>query len=68
MAGVKLAAGDEVIHFGTIRANDPAAVVVTIAGHQRRPAGNGTWNGEGDGFRGIPGQGPGHGGVRATGS
>ncbi|MFK0040740.1 DNA topoisomerase (ATP-hydrolyzing) subunit A [Paenarthrobacter sp. NPDC090517] len=32
MAGIKLAAGDEVIHFGTVRADDPAAVVVTIAG------------------------------------
>ncbi|MGO4589738.1 DNA gyrase/topoisomerase IV subunit A [Paenarthrobacter sp. 2TAF44] len=32
MAGIKLADGDEVIHFGTVRADDPAAVVVTIAG------------------------------------
>lgn len=32
MAGIKLAADDEVIHFGTVRADDPAAVVVTIAG------------------------------------
>ncbi|MDR6439204.1 DNA gyrase subunit A [Paenarthrobacter nicotinovorans] len=32
MAGIKLAAGDDVIHFGAVRANDPAAVVVTIAG------------------------------------
>ncbi|WP_059389110.1 DNA gyrase/topoisomerase IV subunit A, partial [Arthrobacter sp. Hiyo1] len=32
MAGIKLGVGDDVIHFGTVRANDPAAVVVTIAG------------------------------------
>jgi DNA gyrase subunit A len=32
MAGIKLAAGDRVLHFGTARADDAAAVVVTIAG------------------------------------
>ncbi len=31
MAGVKLGPGDSVIHFGAVRAEDPAAVVVTIA-------------------------------------
>jgi DNA gyrase subunit A len=32
MAGIKLAAGDEVLHFGTVRPDDDDAVVVTIAG------------------------------------
>jgi DNA gyrase subunit A len=32
MAGIKLAPGDRVLHFGTARSADDAAVVVTIAG------------------------------------
>ena len=32
MAGIKLAAGDQVIFFGAVRPQDEAAVVVTIAG------------------------------------
>ena len=32
MAGIKLADGDEVLHFGTVRPDDDDAVVVTIAG------------------------------------
>ncbi|MDQ0801586.1 DNA topoisomerase IV subunit A [Arthrobacter sp. SLBN-112] len=32
MAGIKLAAGDQVIFFGAVRPNDEAAVVVSIAG------------------------------------
>jgi DNA gyrase subunit A len=32
MAGIKLTPGDRVLHFGTARPDDPAAVVVTIAG------------------------------------
>jgi DNA gyrase subunit A len=32
MAGIKLAAGDQVIFFGAVQPNDDAAVVVTIAG------------------------------------
>ncbi|MBG6190697.1 DNA gyrase subunit A [Arthrobacter sp. CAN_A212] len=31
MAGIKLGTGDSVIHFGAVTADDPAAVVVTVA-------------------------------------
>jgi DNA gyrase subunit A len=31
VAGIKLAGDDVVLHFGAVRAEDPAAVVVTIA-------------------------------------
>ncbi|MFF2840438.1 DNA topoisomerase (ATP-hydrolyzing) subunit A [Paenarthrobacter sp. NPDC057981] len=64
MAGIKLAAGDEVIHFGTVRANDPAAVVVTIAGTNGALPGTAPGTAKVTAFGEYPAKGRATGGVR----
>ncbi|NHW48973.1 DNA topoisomerase IV subunit A [Paenarthrobacter sp. MSM-2-10-13] len=64
MAGIKLAAGDEVIHFGTVRANDPAAVVVTIAGTTGALPGTAPGTAKVTAFEEYPAKGRATGGVR----
>ncbi|UXM93408.1 DNA topoisomerase (ATP-hydrolyzing) subunit A [Paenarthrobacter sp. JL.01a] len=64
MAGIKLAAGDEVIHFGTVRANDPAAVVVTIAGTNGALPGTAPGTAKVTAFEEYPAKGRATGGVR----
>ncbi|MFJ4261768.1 DNA topoisomerase (ATP-hydrolyzing) subunit A [Paenarthrobacter nicotinovorans] len=64
MAGIKLAAGDEVIHFGTVRANDPAAVVVTIAGANGALPGTAPGTAKVTAFEEYPAKGRATGGVR----
>jgi DNA gyrase subunit A len=65
MAGIKLAAGDDVIHFGTVRANDPAAVVVTIAGTTGALPGTAPGTAKVTAFEEYPVKGRATGGVRA---
>ncbi|OFI38997.1 DNA topoisomerase IV [Arthrobacter sp. SW1] len=65
MAGIKLAAGDEVIHFGTVRADDPAAVVVTIAGSNGALPGTAPGTAKVTAFDEFPAKGRATGGVRA---
>ncbi|MFI2563630.1 DNA topoisomerase (ATP-hydrolyzing) subunit A [Paenarthrobacter sp. NPDC018779] len=65
MAGIKLAAGDEVIHFGTVRPNDPAAVVVTIAGTVGALPGTAPGTAKVTAFEEYPAKGRATGGVRA---
>ncbi|WP_120520881.1 DNA gyrase/topoisomerase IV subunit A [Arthrobacter celericrescens] len=65
MAGIKLAAGDEVIHFGTVRADDPAAVVVTIAGSTDALPGTAPGTAKVTAFEEYPAKGRATGGVRA---
>ncbi|WP_115789942.1 DNA gyrase/topoisomerase IV subunit A [Arthrobacter silvisoli] len=65
MAGIKLAAGDEVIHFGTVRADDPAAVVVTIAGSNGALPGTAPGTAKVTAFEEYPAKGRATGGVRA---
>ena len=60
MAGIKLAAGDRVLFFGTVAAADDAAVVVTIAGTNGALPGTAPGNCQGDGVRRIPRQGTGN--------
>ncbi|WOH20421.1 DNA topoisomerase IV subunit A [Paenarthrobacter sp. GOM3] len=64
MAGIKLAAGDEVIHFGAVRANDPAAVVVTIAGTNGALPGTAPGTAKVTAFDEYPAKGRATGGVR----
>lgn len=64
MAGIKLAVGDEVIHFGTVRANDPAAVVVTIAGTNGALPGTAPGTAKVTAFEEYPAKGRATGGVR----
>ncbi|TVU59922.1 DNA topoisomerase IV subunit A [Paenarthrobacter nitroguajacolicus] len=64
MAGIKLAAGDDVIHFGTVRANDPAAVVVTIAGTNGALPGTAPGTAKVTAFDEYPAKGRATGGVR----
>ena len=64
MAGIKLAAGDEVIHFGTVRADDPAAVVVTIAGTNGALPGTAPGTAKVTAFEEYPVKGRATGGVR----
>lgn len=64
MAGIKLAAGDEVIHFGAVRADDPAAVVVTIAGTQGALPGTAPGTAKVTAFGEYPSKGRATGGVR----
>ncbi|MDI2034282.1 DNA gyrase/topoisomerase IV subunit A [Paenarthrobacter nitroguajacolicus] len=64
MAGIKLAAGDEVIHFGAVRANDPAAVVVTIAGTNGALPGTAPGTAKVTAFEEYPAKGRATGGVR----
>ncbi|WP_311215486.1 MULTISPECIES: DNA topoisomerase IV subunit A [unclassified Arthrobacter] len=64
MAGIKLAAGDDVIHFGTVRANDPAAVVVTIAGTNGALPGTAPGTAKVTAFEEYPAKGRATGGVR----
>lgn len=65
MAGIKLAAGDEVIHFGTVRADDPSAVVVTIAGSNGALPGTAPGTAKITPFEEYPVKGRATGGVRA---
>ncbi|HKU35967.1 MAG TPA: DNA topoisomerase IV subunit A [Paenarthrobacter sp.] len=65
MAGIKLAAGDEVIHFGAVRPNDPAAVVVTIAGTVGALPGTAPGTAKVTAFEEYPAKGRATGGVRA---
>ncbi|MFK0008857.1 DNA topoisomerase (ATP-hydrolyzing) subunit A [Paenarthrobacter sp. NPDC090520] len=65
MAGIKLAAGDEVIHFGAVRPNDPAAVVVTIAGTVGALPGTAPGTAKVTAFDEYPAKGRATGGVRA---
>ncbi|MEV7606678.1 DNA topoisomerase IV subunit A [Paenarthrobacter sp. NPDC089322] len=64
MAGIKLAAGDEVIHFGAVRADDPAAVVVTIAGTNGALPGTAPGTAKVTAFEEYPAKGRATGGVR----
>ncbi len=64
MAGIKLTAGDDVIHFGTVRANDPAAVVVTIAGTIGALPGTAPGTAKVTAFEEYPAKGRATGGVR----
>lgn len=64
MAGIKLAAGDEVIHFGTVRADDPDAVVVTIAGTTGALPGTAPGTAKVTAFEEYPAKGRATGGVR----
>ncbi|MBU8865485.1 DNA gyrase/topoisomerase IV subunit A [Paenarthrobacter aromaticivorans] len=64
MAGIKLADGDEVIHFGTVRADDPAAVVVTIAGTNGALPGTAPGTAKVTAFEEYPSKGRATGGVR----
>ncbi len=65
MAGIKLGDGDDVIHFGTVRANDPAAVVVTIAGSNGALPGTAPGTAKITPFEEYPAKGRATGGVRA---
>ncbi|WP_028266771.1 DNA gyrase/topoisomerase IV subunit A [Arthrobacter sp. MA-N2] len=65
MAGIKLADGDDVIHFGTVRADDPAAVVVTIAGTNGALPGTAPGTAKVTPFGEYPAKGRATGGVRA---
>jgi DNA gyrase subunit A len=65
MAGIKLADGDDVIHFGAVRANDPAAVVVTIAGSNGALPGTAPGTAKITPFEEYPAKGRATGGVRA---
>ncbi|NYD79559.1 DNA gyrase/topoisomerase IV subunit A [Arthrobacter cupressi] len=65
MAGIKLAPGDEVLHFGTVRADDPAAVVVTIAGNNGALPGTAPGTAKVTAFDEYPAKGRATGGVRA---
>ncbi|MCX2747920.1 DNA topoisomerase IV subunit A [Arthrobacter sp. MI7-26] len=65
MAGIKLAAGDDVIHFGTVRADDPSAVVVTIAGSNGALPGTAPGTAKTTPFEEYPAKGRATGGVRA---
>ncbi|MCI0141614.1 DNA topoisomerase IV subunit A [Arthrobacter bambusae] len=65
MAGIKLGDGDDVIHFGTVRATDPAAVVVTIAGSNGALPGTAPGTAKITPFEEYPAKGRATGGVRA---
>lgn len=65
MAGIKLGDGDDVIHFGAVRANDPAAVVVTIAGSNGALPGTAPGTAKITPFEEYPAKGRATGGVRA---
>lgn len=65
MQGIKLGADDEVIHFGTVRADDPAAVVVTISGTKGALPGTAPGTAKVTAFEEYPAKGRATGGVRA---
>ena len=65
MAGIKLAPGDQVLHFGTFRADDAAAVVVTIAGTEGALPGTAPGAAKVTALSEYPAKGRGTGGVRA---
>ena len=65
MAGIKLAVGDRVLHFGTARADDEAAVVVTIAGTEGALPGTAPGAAKVTALSEYPSKGRGTGGVRA---
>src|SRR4029453_3929486 len=64
MAGIKLAANDLVLHFGAVRADDPAAVVVTIAGSNGALPGTAPGTAKVTAFDEYPSKGRATGGVR----
>ncbi|QDW29515.1 DNA topoisomerase IV subunit A [Arthrobacter sp. KBS0702] len=65
MAGIKLAAGDRVLHFGTARSDDDAAVVVTIAGAEGALPGTAPGAAKVTALAEYPAKGRGTAGVRA---
>ncbi|MEQ4518297.1 DNA topoisomerase IV subunit A [Pseudarthrobacter sp. B907] len=65
MAGIKLAAGDRVLHFGTAGATDDAAVVVTIAGTEGALPGTAPGAAKVTALAEYPAKGRGTAGVRA---
>jgi len=65
MAGIKLAAGDRVLHFGTARSDDDAAVVVTIAGTEGALPGTAPGAAKVTALAEYPAKGRGTAGVRA---
>src|SRR6476661_1563855 len=65
MAGIKLAAGDRVLHFGTARSTDDAAVVVTIAGTEGALPGTAPGAAKVTALAEYPAKGRGTAGVRA---
>ena len=65
MAGIKLAAGDRVLHFGTALATDDAAVVVTIAGTEGALPGTAPGAAKVTALAEYPAKGRGTAGVRA---
>ncbi|WP_269936787.1 DNA gyrase/topoisomerase IV subunit A [Arthrobacter sp. HY1533] len=65
MAGIKLAAGDEVISFTAVSPGDPEAVVVTVAGGQDALPGTPSGSAKVTAFSEYPAKGRATGGVRA---
>ncbi|MFJ5859813.1 DNA topoisomerase (ATP-hydrolyzing) subunit A [Pseudarthrobacter sp. NPDC092439] len=65
MAGIKLAAGDRVISFGVVAANDGTAVVVTIAGTVGALPGTAPGTAKATAFAEYPAKGRATAGVRA---
>ncbi len=65
MAGIKLAAGDRVLHFGTAGADDDAAVVVTVAGTEGALPGTAPGAAKVTALAEYPAKGRGTAGVRA---
>ncbi len=65
MAGIKLAAGDAVLSFTAVSANDPDAVVVTVSGGQDPLPGTPSGSAKVTAFAEYPAKGRATGGVRA---
>ncbi|MCA4132725.1 DNA topoisomerase (ATP-hydrolyzing) subunit A [Arthrobacter sp. M4] len=65
MAGIKLTAGDSVIHFGVVAPGDDTAVVVTIAGSNGALPGTAPGTAKVTAFAEYPAKGRATGGVRA---
>ncbi len=65
MAGIKLTAGDSVIHFGVVAPGDDTAVVVTIAGSNGALPGTAPGTAKVAAFAEYPAKGRATGGVRA---
>jgi DNA gyrase subunit A len=65
MAGIRLAEGDKVLHFGVVSAGDEAAVVVTIAGSRDALPGTAPGTAKLTPFAEYPAKGRATGGVRA---
>lgn len=65
MAGIKLAAGDQVLFFGTVAPGDEAAVVVTVSGTEGALPGTAPGAGKVTAFAEYPAKGRATAGVRA---